>query len=149
MTNSKSAEPFSRNLVQVGLALAVLLLLAAGAAFYYASRVSDKARHANADGKIRVAINARNCEPNELTVPAGRSVFEIVNQSDRTVEWEILDGVMVLEERENIAPGFRQMITAKLAPGEYQITCGLLSNPRGKLTVTPSAVSEAERVSCR
>lgn len=145
MTNPKPSEPFSRNLVQIGLVLAVLLLLAAGAAFYYASRVSDKARHADAGGKVQVAINARNCEPNELTVPAGRSVFEIVNRSDRTVEWEILDGVMVLEERENIAPGFRQVISAKLAPGEYQITCGLLSNPRGKLIVTPSAVSEAEK----
>ena len=145
MTNSKSAEPMSRNLVRIGLALAVLLLFAAGAAFFYASRVSDKARHAEVDGKVQVAINAKSCEPNELTVPAGRSVFEIINKSDRTVEWEILDGVMVLEERENIAPGFKQTITAKLAPGEYQITCGLLSNPRGKLTVTATAASEAEK----
>lgn len=145
MSKPKATEPFSRNLVRIGLVLAVLLLVAAGAAFYYASRVSDKARHADAEGKIQVAINAKNCEPNELTVPAGRSVFEIVNKSDRTVEWEILDGVMVLEERENIAPGFKQTITAKLAPGEYQITCGLLSNPRGKLTVTPSAASDAEK----
>ena len=145
MTNPKPAEPFSRNLVRIGLLGAVLLLVAAGAAFYYASRVSDKARHAEAGGKIQVAINAKNCEPNELTVPAGRSVFEIVNKSDRTVEWEILDGVMVLEERENIAPGFKQTITAKLTPGEYQITCGLLSNPRGKLIVTATAASEAEK----
>lgn len=145
MTNPKATEPFSRNLVRIGLVLAVLLLVAAGAAFYYASRVSDKARHADAEGKIQVAINSKSCEPNELTVPAGRSVFEIINKSDRTVEWEILDGVMVLEERENIAPGFKQTITAKLAPGEYQITCGLLSNPRGKLTVTPSAASDAEK----
>src|SRR5690606_20827306 len=76
---------------------------------------------------------------------AGRWVFVIVNKSDRTGEWEILDGVMVLEERENIAPGFKQTIAAKLTPGEYQITCGLLSNPRGKLTVTPTAASEAEK----
>ena len=148
MTSPKSpkpAEPFSRNLVRIALVLAVLLLAAAGAAFYYASQVSDKARHANAEGRVQVAVNARNCEPNELTVPAGRTVFEIVNKSDRTVEWEILDGVMVLEERENIAPGFRQTLSAKLAPGEYQITCGLLSNPRGKLTVTPSASSDAEK----
>ena len=145
MTNPKPAEPMSRNLVRIGLAFAVLLLLAAGAAFYYASRVSDKARHAEAGDTIQVAINAKSCEPNELTVPAGRSVFEIVNKSDRTVEWEILDGVMVLEERENIAPGFKQTITAKLTPGEYQITCGLLSNPRGKLIVTATAASEAEK----
>lgn len=135
----------SRNLVRIGLAFAVLLLLAAGAAFYYASRVSDKARHAEAGDTIQVAINGKSCDPNELTVPAGRSVFEIVNKSDRTVEWEILDGVMVLEERENIAPGFKQTITAKLTHGEYQITCGLLSNPRGKLIVTATAASEAEK----
>ena len=145
MTNPKPAEPFSRNLVRIGLLGAVLLLVAAGAAFYYASRVSDKARRAEAGDKVQVAINAKNCEPNELTIPAGRTVFEIVNQSDRTVEWEILDGVMVLEERENIAPGFKQTIAAKLTPGEYQITCGLLSNPRGKLTVTPTAASAAEK----
>ncbi|MDR6432152.1 iron uptake system protein EfeO [Brucella pseudogrignonensis] len=143
--DSKPAAPFSRNLVRAVLVLAILLVLAAGAAFYYASKVSDKSRHADADGKVQVIINAKSCEPNELTVPAGRTVFEIVNKSDRSVEWEILDGVMVLEERENIAPGFKQTLSAKLSPGEYQITCGLLSNPRGKLIVTPSATSEAEK----
>lgn len=145
MTSQKSVEPFSHNLVRIGLFFAVLLLVGAAAAFYYASRVSDKARHAEAGNKIQVAINGKSCEPNELTVPAGRAVFEIVNQSDRTVEWEILDGVMVLEERENIAPGFKQTLAARLVPGEYQITCGLLSNPRGKLIVTPTAASEAEK----
>ncbi len=59
MTNPKPAEPMSRNLVRIGLAFAVLLLLAAGAAFYYASRVSDKARHAEAGDTIQVAINAK------------------------------------------------------------------------------------------
>lgn len=142
---TKQAAPFSRNLIRIALVLAVLLLIAAGAAFYYASQLSDKARHAEGEGKVEVIINAKSCEPNELTVPAGRTVFEIINKSDRTVEWEILDGVMVLEERENIAPGFRQTLGAKLVPGEYQITCGLLSNPRGKLTVTPTAASDAEK----
>lgn len=141
----KPAAPFSRNLVRAVLVLAILLMLAAGAAFYYASKVSDKSRHADGDDKVQVVINAKSCDPNELTVPAGRTVFEIVNKSDRSVEWEILDGVMVLEERENIAPGFKQTLSAKLSPGEYQITCGLLSNPRGKLIVTPSATSEAEK----
>lgn len=143
--NPKPAAPFSRNLVRAILVLAVLLVLAAGAAFYYASQVSDKSRQANGEGKVQVIVNSKSCEPNELTVPAGRTVFEIVNKSDRSVEWEILDGVMVLEERENIAPGFKQTLSAKLSPGEYQITCGLLSNPRGKLIVTPSASSEAEK----
>ncbi len=42
---------------------------------------------------------------------------------------------MVVEERENIAPGFTQKMTANLEPGEYDMTCGLLSNPKGKLIV--------------
>ena len=60
------------------------------------------------------------------------------------MEWEILDGVLVVEERENIAPGLSQVINANLQPGDYAITCGLLSNPRGTLHVTPTAESEAQ-----
>jgi hypothetical protein len=42
---------------------------------------------------------------------------------------------MIVDERENIAPGFKQRLTTTLVPGEYEVTCGLLSNPRGRLTV--------------
>jgi iron uptake system component EfeO len=72
-------------------------------------------------------------------VPAGAAVFAIHNASERGVEWEILDGVMVLEERENIAPGFTQRLTTQLRAGDFAMTCGLLSNPHGSLHVTPSA----------
>lgn len=84
------------------------------------------------------------CDPNDITVPAGRATFVITNASQRILEWEILDGVLVVEERENIAPGFSQTIKVKLQPGTFEITCGLLSNPRGTLTVTPSPASDAE-----
>lgn len=90
---------------------------------------------------IRVAIDARACEPMQLTVPAGRATFEIENRIDRAVEWEILNGVIVVAERENIAPGFKQRLSARLQPGDYAITCGLLSNPRGALTVTATEAS--------
>lgn len=124
-------------------AAAALLVVAGGVAFYVASQTARRGAPEQAEA-ITVTITGRTCEPNELTVPAGRHTFRIVNKSDRAVEWEILDGVMVVEERENIAPGFTQTLTAKLAPGHYTITCGLLSNPRGTLHVTPSAGSEAE-----
>lgn len=51
--------------------------------------------------------------------------------------------MMVAEERVNIAFGFTQALTATLAPGQYEMTCGLLSNPRGRLTVTKSDASRA------
>ena len=49
---------------------------------------------------------------------------------------------MVVEERENILPGFAQTLTATLDAGDYAMTCGLRSNPKGILTV---AATDAPR----
>lgn len=62
----------------------------------------------------------------------------------KALEWEILKGVMIVDERENIAPSLTQKLTVTLQPGEYEITCGLLSNPRGKLIVTENAGFKAD-----
>jgi iron uptake system component EfeO len=93
----------------------------------------------DASQPISVIITEKGCEPNTLSVPAGKTTFKIKNQSRRAVEWEILDGVMVVEERENIIPGFVQSLTANLKAGQYQMTCGLLTNPKGVLTVAAEA----------
>lgn len=130
--------------MRVAVAGSALLVVAGLAAFWYASGVARKAPPKAADSAVTVTIQGNVCTPNDISVPAGRTTFTIVNQSQRALEWEILDGVMVVEERENIAPGFSQTMTARLVPGQYAITCGLLSNPRGTLTVTPSAASDAE-----
>ena len=120
----------------------VIVMVAAGGLFYYASQLAAAKRQHNLN-EVVINIHPGNCEPNELSVPAGRASFRIVNRSERAVEWEILDGVLVVEERENIAPGLSQVINANLQPGDYAITCGLLSNPRGTLHVTPTAASDA------
>lgn len=86
--------------------------------------------------KINISVNDKQCDPMELTVPAGKTQFIIKNNSMKALEWEILQGVLVVEERENIAPGFMQKMTVDLKPGTYETTCGLLTNPRGKLVVT-------------
>lgn len=137
----RAGVPSSR-LITAALVGAGVLALAGGGAFYLASQKASRPVEA---GAIAVRVGDKTCEPMNLTVPAGRNVFEIENASNRPLEWEILDGVMVIEERENIAPGFRSQLTARLKPGVYDITCGLLSNPRGKLTVTASAHSDAEK----
>ena len=85
--------------------------------------------------QVAVTVNDKQCEPMTLTVKAGKTQFLIKNNSQKALEWEILKGVMVVEERENIAPGFSQKLTANLQAGEYEMTCGLLSNPKGKLVV--------------
>jgi iron uptake system component EfeO len=90
----------------------------------------------DASQPVAITITDKGCEPSTLSVPAGKTTFKIKNASRRAVEWEILDGVMVVEERENIIPGFVQSLTATLKTGQYQMTCGLLSNPKGVLNVT-------------
>ncbi|WP_312242132.1 iron uptake system protein EfeO [Pantoea sp.] len=88
--------------------------------------------------QVTVSVNDKQCEPMMLSVNAGKTQFIIKNNSQKALEWEILKGVMVVEERENIAPGFTQKLTANLDAGEYEMTCGLLSNPKGKLSVKES-----------
>lgn len=142
MPNQFPSQPSPPRALRWGVAGSVIVMIAAGGLFYYASKIAAAKRLANHD-EVLVAIHPQRCEPNALTVPAGRTSFRIVNRSERAVEWEILDGVLVVEERENIAPGLSQVINANLMPGDYAITCGLLSNPRGTLHVTPTTASDA------
>ncbi|OJY66669.1 MAG: iron uptake system protein EfeO [Rhodospirillales bacterium 70-18] len=96
---------------------------------------------------VAVSVTDKGCSPEALSIPAGRATFSIKNDSRRAMEWEILKGVMVVAERENILPGFVQKLSATLEPGEYAMTCGLLSNPRGKLTVLAGAAQAEFRPS--
>ena len=142
MPNQATPQASPPRALRWAVAGSVIVMIAAGGLFYYASKMATAKRQTHHD-EVLVTIHPHSCEPNALTVPAGRASFRIVNRSDRAVEWEILDGVLVVEERENIAPGLSQVINANLLPGDYAITCGLLSNPRGTLHVTPTAASDA------
>lgn len=140
--SDKAATVKTTRLMRIGVFLSMLLALSAGALFYWASERIRRLPVANAKF-YKVKVGTHTCEPSTITVPAGKTTFEITNASERVLEWEILDGVMVIEERENIAPGLRRRLTANLAPGDYAMTCGLLSSPRGRLHVTPSEQSVA------
>ena len=117
------------------LTVSLAALCAAGA--LGAARAADVA-------PVGVTISEAGCEPANVAVAPGKSVFKIKNASQRAVEWEILKGVDVVEERENIIPGFTQTLTATLDAGDYQMTCGLLSNPKGVLTVAAGGPAAAE-----
>lgn len=136
---SRPASPF---VLRLGAAASFCLAVAGGVAFHAASLDIQPPPTA----AQRVTITARGYDPASVTIPAGQRTFQIVNTSDRPIEWEILDGVMVVAERENIAPGFTQGLTVRLAAGSYQMTCGLLSNPVGAMTVTPATDAPAPLV---
>ncbi|MBB1199784.1 iron uptake system protein EfeO [Enterobacteriaceae bacterium 89] len=95
--------------------------------------------------QVKVTVTDKQCEPMSITVNSGKTQFIIQNHSQKALEWEILKGVMVVEERENIAPGFTQKMTANLQPGQYEMTCGLLTNPKGTLIVKGEATADAAK----
>ena len=133
-------RPETRRTPRLKLAgIAMLLLICGGvSAFIYAAGGGGRRSAAAGAPAVAIAITDRTCQPAPRPVPAGKLSFVVSNRSERVLEWEILDGVMVLEERENIAPGQSRRLTTQLHPGEYAITCGLLSAPRGRLIVQAS-----------
>lgn len=135
----KATAPSSR-LLYLGVGAAATLVIFGACAFYFATlRV-----HRDTSDVVAVSVTSKACEPNAMSVLAGDRTFEITNKSDRPVEWEIVDGVMVVAERENIAPAIKETLKVRLAPGTYEVTCGLLSNPRGILVVAPSREADAQ-----
>lgn len=134
--------------LRLAMAGTALLLCGGIAAFFYAAQRGAKPRPGQqVETDIAIAITERSCEPAEVTVAAGKASFLVTNRSERVLEWEILDGVMVVDERENIAPGLSRRLTTQLHPGEYAITCGLLSAPRGKLIVRASGAAAPAKLS--
>lgn len=116
-----------------------LRVLAACAAVLAIAACAPPQSAADGVAETQLSVTDRACVPNEITVKAGKNRFIISNRSMRPLEWEILDGVMVVDERENIVPGLQQRLTTTLKPGQYVMTCGLLTNPRGRLIVTADA----------
>jgi iron uptake system component EfeO len=97
-----------------------------------------------APGPILITLTNAGCDPAKVDVTAGKTTFNIKNESTHAVEWEILKDVMVVEERENILPGFAQTLTATLDAGDYAMTCGLRSNPKGILIVAATTAAPAK-----
>lgn len=127
----------SPRLKLAGIGTALLVFIGIGA-FVYAAGTGVRRGADTGTTDIAIAITDRTCQPAVLTIPAGKASFVVTNRGERVLEWEILDGVMVLEERENIAPGQSRRLATQLHPREYAITCGLLSAPRGRLIVQAS-----------
>ncbi|WP_312526949.1 imelysin family protein [Paracoccus sp. (in: a-proteobacteria)] len=142
MPAAEPLRPIPRLILPASLGLCLFSL----GLFVTALTLSERGHDPNTPGLTQIRVTETLCDPMELTLPAGRQGFRIFNAAQtRPLEWEILDGVMVVAERENIAPGFSADLAVRLSPGEYQITCGLLSSPRGKLIVTATDQSLAEQ----
>lgn len=123
-----------------------LLAVSAAALLTAAALVADARAEDTAPAQQTITLTDKGCEPNDISIKAGEEIFTLINNSKRAVEWEVLDGVKVVFERENILPGFKLDLKPKLKEGKYDMTCGLLSNPKGRLIVTAGTTAEETKV---
>ena len=93
-------------------------------------------------GRIPVSVTESGCEPGELTAVSGRVVFEVTNAGPELGEFEILEGDRVVDEVENIVPGFVVNFATRLDGGDYELVCYALRSPRGSLAVTGGVAAQ-------
>lgn len=96
--------------------------------------------------RVAVKLTDAGCEPAQLKLDAGRTVFAVSNAGTaRVTEFEVLDGNRILGEKENLAAGLSGEFTLNLTPGQYSISCpGGTRSATGPLEVGGSSVAGSE-----
>ena len=94
------------------------------------------------ESRIPVSVTESGCEPGALTAASGRVVFEVTNAGPELGEFEILDGDRVVDEVENIVPGFVVNFATRLDGGDYELVCYALRSPRGTLAVSGGVAAQ-------
>lgn len=121
--------------------LLVLMLLAAAVSLAACGSDDDSGSSAQ---KVAVEITDDGCQPTDLKAKSGPTTFTVSNpSSDVNNEFEVLDGALILGERENLVAGLSGEVSVNLDPGTYDIVCGNPGNrePTGKLVVSGKQVA--------
>lgn len=97
---------------------------AAGAAVLVLSGCVAKT-DAAAGGALTVTSTADGCEVSAATATSGTLAFDVVNDGDQVTEFYLLasDGLRIVGEVENIAPGASRSLTVTAQPGDYFTLC--------------------------
>jgi iron uptake system component EfeO len=91
----------------------------------------------NDGGTIALAVSPEGCAPRTVTATAGQVLLVVTNTGVDPAEFEVIDSdKRVIDEAENIFPGFVVNLRSRLDGGTYELVCGLLTSPRGTLTVS-------------
>ena len=92
--------------------------------------------------RIAVSVSEDGCSPATIETASGPVTFEVTNAGAETAEFEIiLGGERVIDEVENIIPGFVVNMATRLDGGTYAMQCGNLRTTPGVLTVTGGAAA--------
>lgn len=100
-----------------------------------------------AAGALTVTSSADGCSVSEATAQSGTVAFDVTNSGDEVTEFYLLadDGLRIVGEVENIAPGASRTLTLVVQPGDYFTLCkpGMIGDGVGKagFTVTGDEVA--------
>lgn len=85
----------------------------------------DAASAEGADDALEVTSTADECTVSADSVESGNHTFRITNDGNKVTEFYILgsDGLRIVSEKENIAPGASADLTVTLSPGDYFTAC--------------------------
>ncbi|WP_369373906.1 iron uptake system protein EfeO [Promicromonospora sp. Populi] len=102
-----------------------------------------------ADGAITVTSTASACDVSAEQATSGTLAFDVTNSGDQVTEFYLLaaDGLQIVGEVENIAPGASRTLTVTAQPGTYSTVCkpGMVGDGVGhtEFTVTGERVELA------
>ncbi|WP_237209197.1 iron uptake system protein EfeO [Rothia nasimurium] len=85
----------------------------------------DKQAQQTDGNTITVSSTTSDCLVSANSTTSGTAQFSITNDGEKTTEFYLLgsDGLRIVSEKENIAPGQTADLTVSLQPGEYYTAC--------------------------
>ncbi|MCE4024892.1 EfeM/EfeO family lipoprotein [Microbacterium sp. Au-Mic1] len=101
-----------------------------------------------AGGRLTVSSTADACSVSAATATSGTLAFDVSNKGDEVTEFYLLaeDGVRIVGEVENVAPGASRTLTVVAQPGTYFTVCkpGMIGAGVGKTAFAVSGEKVAE-----
>jgi iron uptake system component EfeO len=91
---------------------------------------------------LTVESSAKDCVVSSATAPSGPVSFDVTNKTDKVTEFYVLadDGLRIVGEIENIAPGAPRKLTLQLKAGKYFTVCkpGMVGDGVGRAAFSVS-----------
>ncbi|CAG7844327.1 Iron uptake system component EfeO [Pseudoclavibacter triregionum] len=137
MTQPSPARPARRRAARP----AAAALLALGATAALAGCVPNAPQGGAAGSStLRVTSTESECTVSAATTTSGPTTFEVTNAGERTTEFYVLaeDGLRIIGEVENIAPGASRTLSIVAQPGSYFTVCkpGMVGEGVGQASFT-------------
>ncbi|MBN8882597.1 MAG: peptidase M75 family protein [Salana multivorans] len=95
-----------------------------------------------ASGALAVTSDDTTCEISAAEATSGTLTFDVANSGTKVTEFYLMaaDGLRIVGEVENIAPGASRTLTVTVQPGDYQTVCkpGMIGAGVGRADFTVS-----------